>query len=92
MLCDEGWQRWALGLSPSLQAARGFPRNWASLLHSPGQAGLFLQIFIKCSVCWVPAAASARGTPLWGPGCPLQGWEFQAGLHGSEPQRAPQRV
>lgn len=22
MLCDEGWQRWALGLSPSLQAAR----------------------------------------------------------------------
>lgn len=27
MLCDEGWQRWALGLSPSLQAARRFSQE-----------------------------------------------------------------
>ena len=52
MLCDEGWQRWALGLSPSLQAARRVSQelgllaafSWAGTLGE-GHRGQTLFVF-----------------------------------------------
>lgn len=72
MLCGEGWQRWALGLSPSLQTSRGVSQelglfaafSWAGRALSRDLYQMLSVLGPYCHFCqgyftlgsWLPSA------------------------------------